>query len=191
VRVAGVFVTITAGSGFAGAGTPPGGVTALAGTYAAGARPTVGSGWVSADIGMIGSGTAPLDDPNGGELNGGSFVIAGMPIEGVSDLGRMGIPPLGVGCFGGGGIVPGFGIAGMPNDGVASFSRGNGPCIDSTGTEPRAAAAPGMIGIGRDICDDAVGDEVRPLGAPDAGTFGTPESAGCGPVARSPGVGGG
>ncbi len=184
--VAGVFVTITAGSGFAGAGTPPGGVTALAGTRAAGVRPTVGSGWVSADIGMIGLGTAPLGDPNGCELNGGSFVIAGMPIEGVSVLGRIGIPALGVGCFGGGGIVPGFGIAGIPNEGVASLSRGNGPCIDSTGTEPRAAAAPGRIGIGRDICDDAVGDEMRPLGALDAGAFGTPESAGCGPVERSP-----
>lgn len=173
---AGVFVTITSasGSGLAGAGTPPGGVSALAGARPAGARPTAGSGWVSTEVGTNGFGTPP------GDPNGESFVIEGMPIEGVSDFGRIraGAPTLGDGCVVAGEKVPGFGIEGMPIAGVASLSRGNGPCSDSTGTDPRAAAVPGTIGTGRELCDDAMlddsGAETRPLGAPEAMAFGTP-----------------
>src|ERR1700689_1712353 len=64
-----------------------------------------------------------------------------------------------------GGGVAGFGGDGFTGDGVGV--RGNGPDIDSTGTLPRAAAAPGAIGLGRVTCEGALG----PCG--DVGTRGS------------------
>src|SRR5450432_1713844 len=81
-------------------------------------------------------------------ITAGSGTSAGFGIAGIAIVG-----------FGTVGI--GFGITGMPalgvfeSDGIAivlvngaGSGRGNGPAIDSTGTAPRAAAAPGAIGFG-------------------------------------------
>ena len=91
------------------------------------------------------------------------FGIAGMPPLGVITIGRgiAGMPPLG------------FGSAGMPDIGVCIGARGNGPDIDSTGTAPRAAAEPGVIGFGLVACDD-IGTFGRPgIGTPGRAGDGT------------------
>src|SRR5690349_909593 len=74
----------------------------------------------------------------------------------------------GTGPVGGVAVRAGTGAVG---GGVGA--RGNGPDSVSTGTGPRAAAAPGAIGLGRDACDGA-GFGMPPLGGGIVGGFAIP-----------------
>ena len=106
----------------------------------------------------------------------------------IGGFGIAGIPPYGVGVFG----IVGIGCVFTKGTG-----RGNGPAIDSTGTAPRAAAAPGTIGFGFDACDDIVlvGEADRSgIGTRGESTAGCVPVvrwiAGCGPLARCAGIAG-
>src|SRR6185312_4956692 len=102
-----------------------------------------------------------------------------MPALGVADEpGIRGTAPV-CGITGTTPVTGDFGIAGTPCGGVTL--RGNGPCIDSTCTGPRAAAAPGAIGFGREFCDampEPVAVFARADGAAASGADGTPARPG-------------